>query len=88
MKQPVIHKRYGTILGEPANLTEEQTVFLRDVANPTIQTERIVISEVPATVDFSLSQNAVIYFELFPSKLTSDRGFVFERNAVVTGESD
>lgn len=75
-------------IGEPANLTEEQTVFLREAANPAIQTERIVISEVPATVDFSLSQNAVIYFELFPSRLTSDRGFVFERNAIVTGESD
>ena len=75
-------------LGEPANLTSSQTQLLQGAANPLILTERKTVSKDNMTVEFTLSHDAVIYFEIFPSELTTDRGFRYGWSSSVTESKD
>ena len=75
-------------LGEPANLTSSQTQLLQEAANPLILSERKSVSEDNMTVEFTLSHDAVIYFEIFSSELTTDRGFRYGWSSTVTEGKD
>ena len=75
-------------LGEPANLTSSQTQLLQEAANPLILTERKTVSKDNMTVEFTLTHDAVIYFEIFPSELTTDRGFRYGWSSSVTDSND
>ncbi len=62
-------------MGEPANPTREQIELLREAAAPQVITARICAPDGRARLVFSLKKNAVLYFELRTSKMTTDRGF-------------
>lgn len=75
-------------LGEPANLTSSQTQLLQEAANPLILTERKTVSEDNLNIELTLSHDAVVYFEIFPSELTTDRGFRYGWSPSVTESKD
>ena len=66
-------------LGEPANLTRSQKEILQLAAKPLISSERIVPSEGEVELQVELPEHSVVYFELQPSKICSDRGYCYER---------
>lgn len=66
-------------MGEPANLTKEQTELLKSAANPCIRTERKKAAGGEVVCSFTLPENAVIYFELKEINPVSDRGYSYER---------
>ena len=66
-------------MGEPANLTKEQTEFLKSAANPCIKTERKKAVSGEVICSFRLSENAVVYFELKEIQQVSDKGYSYER---------
>lgn len=66
-------------LGEPAHLTNEQKKLLRDSAKPFLKTERIKSHDGCMNAELLLQKNAVVYFELNGGKVTSDRGYHYEK---------
>jgi len=62
-------------IGEPANPSPEQIKLLQGVS-PLIATNRC--HGAPA-IELTLGRNALVYFEIFPAPITSDRGFDYER---------
>ncbi|MBO4389278.1 MAG: xylan 1,4-beta-xylosidase [Lachnospiraceae bacterium] len=62
-------------LGEPSSLSDEQAELLRRAALPFISSERI---KAGCDLTLTLKPNAVIYLEVRPSVMTSDRGFRFD----------
>jgi beta-xylosidase len=66
-------------LGEPANLTAEQTKLLQMAAWPRVSTEQKFESYGKLDVSFKLEENAVVYFELEPRKESIDRGYSYDR---------
>jgi len=62
-------------IGEPANPSPEQIKLLQSVS-PLIATNRC--HGAPA-IELTLGRNALVYFEIFPAPITSDRGFDYER---------
>jgi xylan 1,4-beta-xylosidase len=63
-------------IGEPTNPSREQITLLRNAAQPLIATERRTGSP---EIEMTLGRNAVVYFEVFPAKINSDRGFNYDR---------
>jgi len=63
-------------IGEPANPSPEQIKLLQSVS-PLIATNRC--HGAPA-IELTLGRNALVYFEIFPAPITSDRGFDYERS--------
>jgi len=63
-------------IGEPANPSNEQIKLLRESAKPLIATTRGYGA--PA-IELTLGRNALVYFEIFPAPITSDRGFNYDR---------
>jgi len=63
-------------IGEPANPSPGQRSLLRESASPLVATWR---GSGTPTVELKLGRNALVYFEAFPAKITSDRGFDYER---------
>ena len=66
-------------LGEPANLTAEQTKLLQMAAQPRVASERKYESYGKLDVSFTLEENAMLYFELAPRKETVDLGYSYDR---------
>ena len=66
-------------MGEPANLTKEQTELLKSAANPCTRTERKKAAGGEIVHSFTLPENAVVYFELKEIHPVSDRGYSYER---------
>jgi xylan 1,4-beta-xylosidase len=64
-------------IGEPANPSPEQRLLLRESSSPLIKTQR---GGGAPSVELALGRNALVYFEIFPAKITSDRGFDYERS--------
>lgn len=66
-------------LGEPSSLTEEQRKLLAESARPYLKTKRTEAADGKLCVKLSLSRNAVVYFEVIPGEVTSDRGYDYDR---------
>lgn len=66
-------------LGEPASLKEEQKKLLTESARPYLKTKRMEAADGKLCVKLSLGRNAVVYFEVNPCEVTSDRGYDYER---------
>ena len=66
-------------IGEPAHLTDEQKKLLRESARPYLKTERIHSHSGSLSVNLTLNKNAVVYFELNAGKITSDRGYQYDK---------
>ncbi len=66
-------------MGEPANLTKEQTALLQMAAQPRVATERKYAAKGKLEASFVLEENAVVYFELAPVKETRDLGYSYDR---------
>ena len=66
-------------LGEPASLSESQKELLQNAAKPFVESKRIKTKEGTACFSLTLEENAVVYFELAPSKVSPDRGYHYER---------
>ena len=60
-------------MGEPASLTQQQLLFLRQAAQPAVST-RIV----EGAFEMTLGANAVIHFTLSPYQLSPDHGHDYE----------
>ena len=63
-------------IGEPANMSHNEKLLLQESATPLVTTKRG--SGVPV-IELTLGFNALIYFEIFPVQIVSDRGFDYER---------
>lgn len=66
-------------MGEPSSLSEEQKKLLKESARPYIQTDRMEAEDGRLCVELSLRRNAVVYFEVNPGKVISDRGYDYNR---------
>ncbi|QNU68504.1 cellulase family glycosylhydrolase [Ruminiclostridium herbifermentans] len=66
-------------MGEPANLSAEQTAILKEHAVPLIKSESIVPVNSITEIKVTLNPNAVIYFELNRVERKTDRGYSYER---------
>lgn len=69
--------------GEPSHLTEAQRNLLKEAARPDIKTDRLKAMDGELCVDLCLKKNAVVYFEVNASRMTSDRGYDHAR--VISG---
>lgn len=69
-------------MGEPANLNETQKKLLRMGAVPAVRSTRVEAVDGIACADFTIKENAVIYFELTVNQVTADRGYDYERARV------
>lgn len=66
-------------MGEPANLSGEETEILRAAAKPLVRSQRAAAVNGKTEVSFLLEENGVVYFEWKPGKVTPDRGYSYER---------
>lgn len=66
-------------LGEPASLTEEQKKLLQEAAKPFISSKRIQTPEEKLEIILNVREHGVIYFELQPVVMNSDRGYDYSR---------
>lgn len=68
-------------MGEPANLTKEQTELLKEAARPFVTSSRRVLAqgENCMELELTLQEHGVVYLEIIPTQLTSDRGYCYER---------
>ncbi len=66
-------------MGEPAHLKEEQRQLLIQAAHPYVHTSSLKPKDNKIEWDVVLDENAVLYFELKEVKMTSDRGYSYER---------
>ena len=65
-------------IGEPQSLSPEQKELLQASAYPFVESRRIT-ADGAAKLEFELSEFGVMYFELRPAAITSDRGFDYQR---------
>lgn len=66
-------------LGEPANLRKEQKKLLKEAAKPYLKTNRKKAEDGKLCMEISLDKNAVVYFEVNASDITSDRGYDYSK---------
>lgn len=71
-------------LGEPAQLSAQQTKLLQESAAPLVKTAGLQAEGGNVTFTLNLAENSVMYFELVPVTGHSDRGYSYER--AVKGE--
>lgn len=71
-------------MGEPANPTEEQNDLLREAAWPLTGSDRLTADASGFHLEFSLTENAVIYFSCKPVTCKPDTGYDYDR--VYAGE--
>lgn len=72
-------------LGEPANLTKEETKLLQQAARPFVKTEHVMPRNGKTEVTINIEENGVVYFEWRPVKIKSDRGYSYERTMQYPG---
>ena len=70
-------------LGEPSHLTAAQRKLLKEAAHPDLKTDRLKAVDGQLSVKLCLNKNAVIYFEVNASRISSDRGYDYDR--VISG---
>lgn len=66
-------------LGSPNNPSGEQLELIRSCSLPQTATRRIEVSDGNAGLEFTLSRNALLYFELRKINPQVDRGFMADR---------
>lgn len=66
-------------MGEPANLSEEQTKLIRESSRPFVKTERKKQEDGNICVELPVNEYGVVYFELNAGKVNSDRGYDYDR---------
>ena len=66
-------------MGEPANLSEEQTKLIRESSRPFVKTERKKQEDGNICVELPVNENGVVYFELNAGKVNPDRGYDYDR---------
>lgn len=74
-------------MGEPSSLSEEQKKLLQEVSRPFIESRRMSAekacqvdeSDGALNVELELEPNGVVYFELRPVSVKSDRGYCYEK---------
>ena len=66
-------------LGEPANPSKEQLALIKDGAKPFVETKRVKGEKGVFCLDVDLKEHGVVYFDIIPSKVKSDRGYSYER---------
>lgn len=66
-------------MGEPANLSEEQTKLIRESSRPFVKTERKKQEDGNICVELPVNENGVVYFELNAGKVNQDRGYDYDR---------
>ena len=66
-------------MGEPASLTKGQKELLQMAAQPQVSSKRMRSFDGEISMEVTLSEHAVVYFELAPGKVTSDRGYSYDR---------
>ena len=66
-------------LGEPANLNKEQTEIIKSAAYPLVKSRKIKSEDQEIVLEYTLDENAVVYFELKKVNSTPDRGYSYDR---------
>ena len=66
-------------MGEPANLSEEQTKLIRESSRPFVKTERKKQEDGNICVELPVHENGVVNFELHAGKVNPDRGYDYDR---------
>ena len=66
-------------IGEPANPSKAQLKLLRSSDKPLVKSDILKSKEGKVKVQLHLEENAVVYFELAPSEVKSDRGYDYNR---------
>lgn len=66
-------------MGEPAQLSAEQTKLLQESAVPLVRTERLCAADGELCFSLTLQKDSVVSFELVPVSGHSDRGYSYER---------
>ncbi len=66
-------------LGEPAHLDRAQRKLLKDAARPFLKSARLSAAEGRLSVKLQVRENGVVYFEVKESRITSDRGYNYDR---------
>lgn len=66
-------------MGEPAQLSAEQTKLLQESAVPLVHTERLCAANGELCFSLMLQKDSVVSFELVPVSVRSDRGYSYER---------
>ena len=66
-------------LGEPSSLTREQKELLKEEARPFVESFRKESAQGEAEAEITVRENGVVYFEIFPVKGGSDRGYSYRR---------
>lgn len=67
------------VMGEPANLSEEQKALLKEADKPLVEGRLLESTGGTVTAAFSVKENGVVYFELKACEIISDRGYSYER---------
>ena len=65
-------------IGEPANPSKEQVQLIQSAAYPAVAT-KLISGKEEIQIEFTLEENAVLYFELNPVTIKSDRGYDYNR---------
>lgn len=66
-------------LGEPLSLNDEQLKLLRESSRPFMKTTRRMQINGNVSIELTLNENSVIYFELNACRVNPDRGYDYER---------
>lgn len=66
-------------MGEPANLTKCQNELLKSAAKPLIASENLKAEDEKINFSILLPENAVVYFEIQPAQIVSDRGYSYKK---------
>jgi xylan 1,4-beta-xylosidase len=66
-------------LGEPSNPYANQLELIRDAAKPLVISNNFKALNDRSTISLKLERNAVIYFELFATDISSDRGYDYNK---------
>lgn len=69
-------------MGEPANLTEAQKIFLRQNAYPKAEAKLIEKAKECIAIEECVRENGVVYFELKQVEFNPDRGYHYEKAKV------
>lgn len=65
-------------MGEPSSLSLEQLTLLKEIAQPFTEIKLIESSD-QLSINLTINPNGVIYFELIPTTIKSDRGYDYSR---------